>query len=228
MDALEGGLGCAAAGGLGGCGAHAQASSSVSSPASSSPWQRDRQHGRRRTRRGGSSPVACACPGRARLRAAPCLPGPSPARRSRGRSARSRRAGSPRSQRRVLPGEQPPLLALAPPVEQVGNGQQELVADAAEQVTRTGNDNDDGLEGAEKALGRGAEEGQVDREGLGLLAGERRAVGVDLAGLGRRLSDADRSRTLQRQSGRWTSGRNPPASQRAWGGWPVSPCGRWW
>ena len=76
-------------------------------------------------------------------------------------------------------------MALAPTEEQVGAGQHELVAVAAVQVPRTGTAIDDRLEGAEPALGRGAAAGQVDREGLGLLAGERGArPGEDLAGAG--------------------------------------------
>lgn len=44
---------------------------------------------------------------------------------------------------------------------------------------------DDGLEGAEPALGGGAAAGEVDGEGLGLLAGERGGVaGEGFAGVG--------------------------------------------
>ena len=71
-------------------------------------------------------------------------------------------------------GDGVPLLAFAPPVEQVGAGQHELGAVVAVQVPRAGAAVDDGLEGAEPALGRGAAPGQVDRERLGLLAGHRR------------------------------------------------------
>ena len=90
-------------------------------------------------------------------------------------------------------GEEPPLLALAPPVEQVSARQHELVAVMAVQVPRTGASLDDGLEGAEAALGRGAAPRQVDREGLGLLAGERGGLpGEQLAGTGRAgASDPD-------------------------------------
>jgi hypothetical protein len=70
-------------------------------------------------------------------------------------------------------GEQPPLLALAPPVEQVSAGQHELAAVMAVQVPRTGASLDDGLEGAEPALGRGTAPRQVDRHGLGLCPGKR-------------------------------------------------------
>lgn len=44
------------------------------------------------------------------------------------------------------------LLALAPPVEQVGAGQDELVAVVAVEVEGAGAAVDDGLEGAEAAL----------------------------------------------------------------------------
>ena len=55
----------------------------------------------------------------------------------------------------------------------------------AVQVPRAGAAVDDGLEGAEPALGRGAAAGQVDGEGLGLLAGERGGIpGEQLAGAG--------------------------------------------
>ena len=82
-------------------------------------------------------------------------------------------------------GERAPLLALAPPVEQVGAGQHELVAVVAVQVPRAGAAVDDGLEGAEPALGGGAAPRQVDRQRLGLLAGERGGVaGEQLAGAG--------------------------------------------
>ena len=55
----------------------------------------------------------------------------------------------------------------------------------AVQVPGAGAAVDDGLEGAEPALGRGAAAGQVDGEGLGLLAGERGSIpGEELAGAG--------------------------------------------
>jgi hypothetical protein len=82
-------------------------------------------------------------------------------------------------------GEQPPLLALAPPVEQVSARQHELVAVAAIEVPRAGAAVHDGLECAEPALGRGAAPRQVDREGLGLLTGQRGGLpGQQLAGTG--------------------------------------------
>ena len=56
----------------------------------------------------------------------------------------------------------------------------------AVQVPRTGSAVDDGLEGAEPALGRGAAPGQVDRQGDGLLPAERGGfAGQQLAGTGR-------------------------------------------
>jgi len=70
-------------------------------------------------------------------------------------------------------GEEPPLLALAPPVEEVSAGQHELIAVMAVEIPRAGASLDDGLEGAEPALGRGAAPRQVDRQGLGLLPGQR-------------------------------------------------------
>ena len=73
-------------------------------------------------------------------------------------------------------GELAPLLAFAPPVQQVGAGEDELVAVVAVQVPGAGAAVDDGLEGAEPALGRGAAPGQVDRQGLRLLAGQRRCA----------------------------------------------------
>jgi hypothetical protein len=83
-------------------------------------------------------------------------------------------------------GQQPPLLALAPPVEQVGPGQDEFVAVVAAQAPGAGAAVDDGLEGAEPALGRSAAAGQVDREGLGLRAAERGGIpGEQLTGFGR-------------------------------------------
>ncbi|MFJ1551598.1 hypothetical protein [Streptomyces sp. NPDC088246] len=73
-------------------------------------------------------------------------------------------------------GQQPPLLALAPPVEQVGAREDELVAVVAVEAEGAGAAVDDGLEGAESALGGGAAARQVDGQGLGLLAGERGGV----------------------------------------------------
>jgi hypothetical protein len=70
-------------------------------------------------------------------------------------------------------GDGVPLLAFAPPVEQVGAGEHELAAVVAVQVPRAGAAVHDGLEGAEPALGGSAAPGQVDRERLGLLAGQR-------------------------------------------------------
>ena len=82
-------------------------------------------------------------------------------------------------------GQQSPLLAFASPVEQVGAGQDELVAVVAVEVPGAGAAVDDGLEGAESALGGGAAAGQVDGQGLGLLAGERGGVaGEQFAGVG--------------------------------------------
>ena len=82
-------------------------------------------------------------------------------------------------------GQQPPLLALAAPVEEVGAGQDELVAVVAVEVPGAGAAVDDGLEGAESALGGGAAAGEVDGEGLGLLAGERGGrLGEEFAGVG--------------------------------------------
>src|SRR6266536_2382309 len=69
-----------------------------------------------------------------------------------------------------------PLRWFAAPVEQVCAGEHELVAVVAVQVPGTGAAVDDGLEGAEPALGRGAAARQVDRQRLGLLAGERDGV----------------------------------------------------
>lgn len=81
-------------------------------------------------------------------------------------------------------GQQSPLLALAPPVEQVGAGQDELVAVVAVKVPGAGAAVDDGLEGAETALGGGAAAGQVDRQSLGLRASERGGVaGEEVAGM---------------------------------------------
>jgi hypothetical protein len=48
-------------------------------------------------------------------------------------------------------GQQPPLFAFAAPVEQVGAGQDELVAVVAVEVPGAGAAVDDGLEGAEPA-----------------------------------------------------------------------------
>ena len=94
-------------------------------------------------------------------------------------------AGSRRWRRRGRARRAAPLLALAAPVEQVGAGQHELVAVVAVQVPRAGAAVDDGLEGAEAALGGCAAPGQVDRQGLGLLAGQRGSVaGEQLAGVG--------------------------------------------
>jgi len=54
----------------------------------------------------------------------------------------------------------------------------------AVQVPRAGASLDDGLEGAEPALGRGAAPRQVERQGLGLLAGQRCGLpGEQLAGV---------------------------------------------
>jgi len=63
----------------------------------------------------------------------------------------------------------------------------------AVQVPGAGAAVDNGLEGAEPALGRGAAARQVDGQGLGLLAGERDGVaGQQFAGLGgARASDPD-------------------------------------
>ena len=69
-------------------------------------------------------------------------------------------------------GQQPPLPALAPPAGQAGPGQDEFAAVAAVQVPGAGAV-DDGLEGAEAALGGGAAAGQAGGEGLGLLTAER-------------------------------------------------------
>jgi hypothetical protein len=81
--------------------------------------------------------------------------------------------------------QQPPLFALAPPVQQVSPGQDEFVTVVALQVPGTGAAVDDGLEGAEPALGRSTAAGQVDREGLGLLAAERGSIpGEELTGAG--------------------------------------------
>ena len=56
----------------------------------------------------------------------------------------------------------------------------------AVQVPRTGTSVDDGLEGAEPALGRGAAPGQVDRQGDGLFPAERGGfAGQQLPGIGR-------------------------------------------
>jgi hypothetical protein len=84
-------------------------------------------------------------------------------------------------------GDGPPLLLLAPPVEQVGAGHHELVAVLAVQVPRAGRAVDDGLEGAEPAVGGGAAPRQVECERERLLAGERgkAAAGQQLPGNGR-------------------------------------------
>ncbi|WBO69790.1 hypothetical protein [Streptomyces camelliae] len=66
-------------------------------------------------------------------------------------------------------GQQPPLLSLAPPVEEIGAGEDELVAVVAVEVPGAGAAVDDGLEDAEAALGGGAAAGEGDREGLGLF-----------------------------------------------------------
>ncbi|WP_246144526.1 hypothetical protein, partial [Actinacidiphila oryziradicis] len=81
--------------------------------------------------------------------------------------------------------QQPPLFALAPPVEEVGAGEDELVAVVAVEVPGAGAAVDNGLEGAEAALGGCAAAGEVDGEGLGLLAGERSGrLGEDFTGAG--------------------------------------------
>ena len=51
-------------------------------------------------------------------------------------------------------GDGPPLLLLAPPVEEVGTGEDELVAVVAVEVPGAGTAVNDGLEGAEAALDR--------------------------------------------------------------------------
>ncbi|MFD4947972.1 hypothetical protein ACFWNT_37030 [Streptomyces sp. NPDC058409] len=82
-------------------------------------------------------------------------------------------------------GQQPPLLALAPPVEEVGAGEDELVAVVAVEVPGAGATVDDWLEGAESAFGGCAAAGQIDGDGLGMLAGERGGwLGEDFARAG--------------------------------------------
>ncbi|WP_280892148.1 hypothetical protein [Streptomyces sp. LBL] len=66
-------------------------------------------------------------------------------------------------------GQQPPLFTLSLPVEEVGAGEDELVAVVAVEIPGAGAAADDGLEGAEPALGRGTSAGQVDRQSLSLL-----------------------------------------------------------
>ncbi|MEV7288735.1 hypothetical protein AB0O01_30040 [Streptomyces sp. NPDC093252] len=73
-------------------------------------------------------------------------------------------------------GQQSPLFAFAPSVEQVGAGQDVLVAVVAVEVPGAGAAVDDRLEGAEAALGEGAAARKVDGQGLSLFAGERGGV----------------------------------------------------
>src|SRR5262249_14021399 len=110
---------------------------------------------------GGSSPAVCAGPGRGPGRAGRARPGVLQAVDGRGGGGKDLvQVGGG-----VVGGafgQRVPLFAFAAPVEQVGAGEHELVAVVAVQVPRAGAAVDDGLEGAEAALGRGGAAGQVD------------------------------------------------------------------
>jgi hypothetical protein len=62
------------------------------------------------------------------------------------------------------------LFAFAAPVEQVGAGETNLSQLWQSRFPGAGAAVDNGMEGAEPALGRDAAPGQVDRKSLGLLA----------------------------------------------------------
>jgi hypothetical protein len=82
--------------------------------------------------------------------------------------------------------ELPPLFAFASPVKEICARQDEFVAGMAVEVPWTGAAVDDGLEGAEPALGRGAASRQVDGQGLCLFVGERNSclAGEEFSGIG--------------------------------------------
>lgn len=79
------------------------------------------------------------------------------------------------------------------PVDEVGPGQDELVAVVAVHVPGAGVAVDDRLEGAEAAFGRGGFAGEVDGEGFGLLPRHGFAAGQEETWLGcSRAGDPDR------------------------------------